>query len=40
LLGLSFINKLRPVDYKWDYRCDYNEMIDEEYEEIDSEGVS
>lgn len=22
-LGLDFINKLRPVDYKWDYREDY-----------------
>lgn len=22
-LGLDFINKLRPVDYRWDYRTDY-----------------
>lgn len=32
LLGLDFINKIRPVDYKWDYRDDYKviqEYIDE-----------
>jgi len=23
ILGLDFINKLRPVDYKWNYRSDY-----------------
>ena len=23
LLGLDFINKLRPVDYRWNYRNDY-----------------
>jgi hypothetical protein len=26
-LGLNFINKLRPVDYKWDIRSDYNEIV-------------
>jgi len=25
ILGLAFINKLRPVDYKWDHRSDYVE---------------
>lgn len=25
-LGLEFINKLRPVDFKWDYREDYSEI--------------
>jgi hypothetical protein len=25
-LGLDFINKLRPVDYKWDYRDAYREI--------------
>jgi len=24
-LGLNFINKLRPVDFKWDYRADYKD---------------
>lgn len=27
ILGLDFINRLRPVDYKWDYRDDYRERI-------------
>jgi len=26
-LGLEFINKLHPVDFKWDYREDYREII-------------
>ena len=29
-LGLSFIERLRPVDYKWDYRTDYVEIKEEE----------
>jgi hypothetical protein len=28
ILGLDFINKLRPVDYKWDLREDYREIVD------------
>lgn len=28
-LGLDFINKLRPVDFKWDYRDDYIEVDNE-----------
>lgn len=32
-LGLEFINRLRPVDFKWDYRDDYIE-IDEETGEV------
>jgi hypothetical protein len=28
-LGLSFINALRPVDFKWDYRDDYRQSVDE-----------
>jgi hypothetical protein len=24
ILGLDFINKIRPVDYKWNYRGDYS----------------
>jgi hypothetical protein len=27
VLGLDFINKLRPVDYKWDFREDYKDNI-------------
>jgi hypothetical protein len=27
-LGLSFINTLRPVDFKWDYRDDYRLNVD------------
>lgn len=26
-LGLDFINKLRPVDFKWDYRKSYTETV-------------
>ena len=26
-IGLNFINKLRPVDYKWDIRSDYDEIV-------------
>nr|NIP41836.1 hypothetical protein [candidate division Zixibacteria bacterium]NIR63437.1 hypothetical protein [candidate division Zixibacteria bacterium]NIR95721.1 hypothetical protein [Gammaproteobacteria bacterium]NIS45389.1 hypothetical protein [candidate division Zixibacteria bacterium]NIU13528.1 hypothetical protein [candidate division Zixibacteria bacterium] len=28
-LGLNFITKLRPVDYKWDMREDYNEVLED-----------
>ncbi len=27
ILGLDFINKIRPVDYKWDFREDYRTQI-------------
>lgn len=27
VLGLEFVNKLRPVDFKWDYREDYREYV-------------
>ena len=33
ILGLEFINALHPVDYKWNYREDYQERIIEEIEE-------
>ena len=33
ILGLDFINKLRPVDFRWDYREDYREIV-EDYREI------
>lgn len=29
-LGLEFINKLRPVDFKWDYRDDYIEYDEDD----------
>lgn len=32
MLGLEFINALRPVDFKWDMRDDYFEEVDEEVE--------
>jgi hypothetical protein len=28
-LGLSFINALRPVDFKWDYRDDYRQSLED-----------
>lgn len=31
-LGLDFINKIRPVDFKWNYRDDYVEEYQEEEE--------
>lgn len=34
-LGLDFINKLRPVDFRWNYRDDY-EIYDNEYEIINN----
>lgn len=33
-LGLDFITALRPVDFKWDLRADYNELV----QEIDENG--
>lgn len=35
ILGLDFIKALRPVDFKWDYRDDYVEIVtNEETEEV------
>jgi hypothetical protein len=36
LLGLTFIEKLRPVDYRWNYRSDYeeNEEVEKMVDEI------
>ena len=36
ILGLDFINKLKPVDFKWDYRTAY--ITYEEVEETDLSG--
>jgi len=33
-LGLDFINKLRPVDFRWNYRDDYD-IFNDEYDIID-----
>jgi hypothetical protein len=33
VLGLNFIEKLRPVDYKWDMRIDYQERVEETLED-------
>jgi hypothetical protein len=38
-LGLDFINKLRPVDFKWDYREDYVRYYQEE-EEKDGKKIT
>lgn len=39
VLGLDFINKLRPVDYKWDMRDDYFEVdIEGNQTPIDKDG--
>lgn len=37
-LGLSFINALRPVDYKWDMREDYKtaKPVEADYESLDA----
>lgn len=32
-LGLEFINKIRPVEFKWDYREDYQELVQTENED-------
>lgn len=29
ILGLNFINALRPVDFNWDYRSDYKQIVEE-----------
>jgi len=35
ILGLDFISKLRPVDYKWDMRDDYRSKDTSDIEKID-----
>jgi hypothetical protein len=43
ILGLDFINKLRAVDYRWDYRSDYTTTITSKKiisEEIIIDGVT
>ena len=30
ILGLDFIKKLKPVDFRWDYRDDYTKLIERE----------
>ena len=36
-LGLDFINKLRPVEYKWDYREDYFADVAPKRDDFDSD---
>lgn len=38
VLGLDFINALRPVDFRWDFRSDYCEEYQEQ-EGTDAEGM-
>lgn len=38
-LGLEFLQKLRPVDFRWDYRDDYVELVEEEATETDEDGA-
>ena len=39
VLGLDFIEQLRPVDYKWDYRSDYHEeQTDGTLLQLDKDG--
>jgi len=39
VLGLNFINELRPVDYKWDMREDYRTEITSELSELTHDGT-
>lgn len=39
VLGLDFINELRPVDYKWDMREDYRTEITSELSELTHDGT-
>jgi len=39
VLGLDFINELRPVDYKWDMREDYITEITSELSELTHDGT-
>ena len=36
-MGLDFINKLRPVEYRWDYREDYFRDIAPQREDFEDE---
>ena len=35
LLGLDFINRLRPVDFRWDYRDDYFDEVSDDEDVVD-----
>lgn len=39
VLGLDFINELRPVDYKWDMREDYRTEINSQLSELTHDGT-
>jgi hypothetical protein len=39
VLGLDFINELRPVDYKWDMREDYRTETNSELSELIHDGT-
>jgi hypothetical protein len=38
-LGLDFVNQLRPVDFRWDYREDYRTSPDQTLGEITHDGT-
>lgn len=38
VLGLDFIKALRPVDFKWDYREDYKEIVQVIEDVLDEDG--
>lgn len=38
-LGLNFVTKLRPVDFRWDYREDYVEQVPTTTTYVDESGV-
>lgn len=39
ILGLNFINELRPVDYKWDIRDDYRTDINQKANDLIHDGT-
>jgi hypothetical protein len=39
VLGLGFINKLRPVDFRWDMREDYIEYVEKENPVLNEDGT-
>jgi len=39
ILGLDFVTKLHPVDFRWDYREDYIESVVTEEEVINEDGT-
>jgi len=38
-LGLEFINKIRPVEFKWDIREDYNEVVEKKDKKGNVTGI-